>query len=188
MLLDLVTWTAESNMPSWRDKKDWDNERRQDLYEWNRSFGGILARAIAFVPLEMARNTLIKPFLAEDEEALAVLARFADTVVRSHIFDATTIPANAISLLEDCVTRVLGDRTFDPNSYRAGQVSGHSMPELIDALMFVNVKKDCPGSTRFANGDWSPIAIIMPIIDSMVRNIGWASYVMGKFLTLCERA
>jgi len=82
----------------------------------------------------------------------------------------------------------LKDRTFKPNSWRAGQVNGYAMPELIAALLFVNVEKTASGAARYANGDWSQIETIMPIIDRMVRHVGWSSFVMGKFLDLCERA
>jgi hypothetical protein len=186
-LLDLVNWTAESIMPSWQTKKRSD-KKRTDLFEWNRTLGDLLARVVAFVSLEVARSTLIKPFMADDEEALTVLARFADMVVRRHVFDAATIPANAIPLLDDCVSRVLDDRTFKPKSWRSGEVSGYAMPELIAALLFVNAEKIASGAARYANGDWSQIETIMPIIDRMVRNVGWSSFVMGKFLDLCERA
>jgi hypothetical protein len=135
----------------------------------------------------VVRNTLVKPFLADDEEALSVLARFADMAVRRHVFDATTIPPNVIRLLDDCVSRVLQDQTFKPKSWRAGKVHGYAMPELIAALLFVNVE-NAPGAARYVNGDWSQIDTILPIVDRMVRNVGWSSYVMGKFLDLCERA
>jgi hypothetical protein len=187
LLLDLVNWTTESLMPSWQTKKRFDT-KRTDLFEWNRTLGDLLARVVPFVSLDVARNTLIKPFLADDEEALSVLARFADTVVRRHVFDAATIPTNAIPLLDDCVSRVLDDRTFKPKNWRAGQVNGYEMPELIAALLFVNVEKIAPAAARYANGDWSQIETIMPIIDRMVRKVGWSSFVMGKFLDLCERA
>jgi hypothetical protein len=108
-------------------------------------------------------------------------------VVTRYVFDASTIPENAIPLLDDCVTRVINDRTFKANSWRAGEVNGQGMPELVTALLFVNVEKDCPGAARFVYGDWSQIERIMPIIDRMVRNVGWASFVMGKFLDLCQR-
>jgi hypothetical protein len=61
------------------------------------------------------------------------------------------------------------------------------MPELINALLFVNVEKHCPGAARFANGNWSEIATIMPIIDRMVRNIGWSSFAMGRYIELHKR-
>ncbi len=174
-------------MPSWQTDKRSD-KKRTDLFEWNTALGDLLARVVPFVSLDVARNTLIKPFLAEDDEALSVLARFANRLVLRHVCDAPTIPASAIPLLDDCVSRVLDDRTFEPNSWRAGQVHGFAMPELIGALLFVNFDLTAPGAARFANGDWSQIETIMPIIDRMVRHVGWASYVMDKFLDFCERA
>jgi hypothetical protein len=186
LLFDLVKWTSESVMSSWQTQRR-SEEKRTDLFEWNRSLGDLLARVAPFVALDVARNAFIKPFLADDEEALSVLARFADKAVRHHVFDAATIPENIIPLLDDCVSRVLQDRNFKPKSWHAGEVHGHAMPELIAALMFVNVE-NAPAAARYVNGDWSQIDTIMPIVDRMVRNVGWSSYVMGKFLDLCERA
>jgi hypothetical protein len=186
LLLDLAKWTSESNMPSWQTKKR-RADKRTDLFEWNRSLGDLLARVAPFVSLDAARSAFIKPFLADDEEALSVLASFVDSVVRRHIFDAPTIPENAIPLLDDCVSRVLRDGSFRPKSWHAGEVHGYEMPELIAALLFVNVE-NAPGAARYVNGDWSQIDTVLPIIDRMVRNVGWSSYVMGKFLDLSERA
>jgi hypothetical protein len=187
LLFDLVNWTTESLMPSWQTEKHSDRERTH-LFEWNKVLGDLLARVVPFVSLEVARNTLIERFLANDEEALSVLARFADGIVLRHICDAGTIPANAIPLLDDCVSRVLNDRTFEPNNWRAGQVSGYAMPELISALLFVNFERIAPGAARYANGDWSQIETIMPIIDRMVRHVGWSSFVMGKSTFASARA
>ena len=186
LLRELVNWTTESLMPSWQTEKRSD-KKRTDLFEWNRSLGDLLARVVPFVSLDVARTALIKPFLSEDEEALSVLARFADMIVRRQVFDAASISANAIPLLDDCVSRVLRDRAFRPKSWRAGEINGYAMPELIVALLFVNVDK-ASGAARYVNGDWSQIETILPIVDQMVRNVGWSSYVMGKFLDLCERA
>src|SRR5262249_7141561 len=113
--------------------------------------------------------------------------KFADMAVCRHIFDAATIPENVIPLLDDCVSRVLQDRSFKPKNWRAGEVHGHAMPDLIKALLFVKVEK-ATGAARYANGDWSQIDAVLPIVDRVVRNIGWSSYVMGRFLDLCERA
>ncbi len=57
LLVDLVNWTIESLMPSWQGKKHSDR-RRTDLFEWNRTLGDLLARAVPFVSLDFARNTL----------------------------------------------------------------------------------------------------------------------------------
>ena len=62
------------------------------------------------------------------------------------------------------------------------------MPELIKSLLFVNVEENCPGAARFANGNWSEIATIMPIINRVVRSIGWSQFVMGRYIGLHKRA
>jgi hypothetical protein len=53
--------------------------------------------------------------------------------------------------------------------------------------MFVSVEH-AGMAARYANGDWSEISLILPIIDRFIRAGGWAVSVMGPFLTLCERA
>lgn len=188
-LLGLVTWTTESIMPSWQTEDDRRRDnRRTDLLEWNRTLADLMARAVPLVSLEIARDYFLKPFLPDDEDALCVLASFADKLVLRHVCDANSIPTNVIPLLDDCVARVVQDRIFTRKGWRAGQVNGYDMPELIKALLFVNFEMKAPGAARFANGDWSQIDKVMQIIDRMARNIGWAAFVMGRFLDLCERA
>jgi hypothetical protein len=185
----LVRWTAESLMPSWQTEEDRRRDnRRTDLLEWGRTLADLMARAVPYVSLDVARDTFVKPFLPDDEGALCVLANFTDKLILRQVCDAGTIPANAIPLLRDCSSRVVQDRTFAPKGWRAGKVYGYDMPELIKALLLVNFEVSAPGAARFANGDWSQIDRVMPIIDQVVRHIGWSSFVMEKFLDLCQRA
>lgn len=53
--------------------------------------------------------------------------------------------------------------------------------------MFVAVER-ADLASRYANGDWSEVEKILPLIDRFVRASGWAASVMTQFLTLCERA
>ena len=48
--------------------------------------------------------------------------------------------------------------------------------------------ENASGATRFANGDWTDLPRVMPLIDKLVRQAGWAPFVMDTFLTMCERA
>jgi hypothetical protein len=190
ILKELSAWTAERLMPSWLKGK---RNSRSDtvsssLIEWNLVLGDLIARAAPFFETEFVRKELLAPFLREDEEGLAVLAGFADMTVTRQILDAPTVPANAFDLLNDCVERVIRDRVFDPNSYRAGQVHGYDLPKLIQALLFVSVEQEAPGAARFANGDWSQISMVTPIVTRLVTATGWSTYVMQNYLTLCERA
>ncbi len=190
LLFELTDWTKESLLPSWRDekKRKTSDDRRSDLHEWTAAFGDILARCVPHVTLDVARKRLIAPLLAENEEALSVLASFADRLVCRHVFDAAIIPANAIPLLDDCATRLINDSMFKPDGWRPGHVHGFPMPELIKALLFVAPDQNCPGSARFANGDWAEIETIMPIIDRVARNIGWSQFVMDRYIVLHKRA
>jgi hypothetical protein len=185
-ILQLVTWTAERLMPSWRARKT-QRDQQTNLYKWNAALGDLLARAAPFFETEWVRQQLLAPFMADDEEALRVLAEFADRTVTRHVLYAPYVPANTLTLLGDCVERVVKDAISDPDNYRSGEVHGYGMPKLITALLFAAVER-APGAARFANGDWSQINLIMPIVTRIVSTIGWSSFVMRQFLTLCERA
>ena len=188
-LKQLVSWTAERLMPSWRKGGQRASDRSStELIEWNSVLGDLLARAAPFFETELVRKEFLAPFLTDDELGLTVLAAFADMTIMRQVFDAPTIPANTFDLLNECVERVVRDRVFDPNGYRAGEVHGYDMPRLIKALLFVAVENEAPGAARFANGEWSQIGIIMPIVTRLITGTGWSSYVMQEFLTLCERA
>lgn len=174
-------------MPAWDDKK---TQRGKDtsLVEWSRTLGQMFARALPFFELQWVRSNFVKPFSSDNEMALSVLAKFAESVVTLHIFYADNIPHNVLPILDDFVQRVIDDRAFIPHSYRAGEVNGYDMPDLIKALLFVNIDAKYPSAARFINGDWSEIAIIMPLITKLVNATGWSRYVMQNFLTLCERS
>lgn len=182
-------WTAERLMPSWSDEESRHSRehRTTDLFEWNRVLGNLIARAAPFFDIETVRKEFLAPFLTEDEKGLMVLAEFAEATVTRHVFDAPTVPANTFALLSDCAERTMRDRVFNPSGYRAGQLHGYDLPKLIEALLFVNADK-APGAARFANGDWSQTAMIIPLVTQLVTKIGWSVFVMQKFMTLCERA
>ncbi len=186
----LVAWTAERLMPSWREERSRDRREHSatHLIEWNHVLGDLLARAAPFFDTELVRKEFLAPFLTDDEEGLAVLAAFADMTVTRHVFDAPTVPTNTLAVLSDCVERAVRDPVFNPNRYRAGQLHGFDLPKLIEALLFVKFDQEAPGAARFANGDWSQIAMIIPLVTRLVTTTGWSAFVMQKFIGLCERA
>lgn len=186
-LRQLVAWTSERLMPSWQEAGQ-RLDREADLYEWNSVLGHLLARALPHLEESWFRNNLLQPFLADRDEALSVLSSLVDGVVTRHVMDPAEIHSGAVEVLASCVDRIIRDRQFASGSYRGGDVSGHDLPTLIRALLFVSVDENCPGSARFANGDWSELDKVMPHVTRLISAVGWSSYVMGNFLTLCERA
>jgi hypothetical protein len=178
-LSSLVTWTAERLMPTWHGRTT-RRDRPTDLFEWDATFGDLLARSASFFETPWVRQHFLAPFVVNDEAALQVLAEFADKTVTRHVLDAVQVPANTLDLLNDCAERVIRDRMFDPKSSRAGEVHGNDMPELIRALLLVAIER-APGASRFVNGDWSQIGLVMPIVTRLVSAVGWSSFVIRTF-------
>ena len=54
--------------------------------------------------------------------------------------------------------------------------------------MFVSLDQEAPLASRFVNGDWAEIVIILPLVDKYIRAVGWTEYVIHLFLKLCERS
>ncbi|MFC4419686.1 AAA family ATPase [Cupriavidus pampae] len=181
----LVEWTAFRMNPSG------DVERRRarttGLIGWNDALGDLLARAAPFYDLDVVKAEFLAPFLKkQDDDGLDVLAAFTSSVVTRHVLDALVIPAGTLELLELCVDYVIADNTFAPGGYRVGEVLGQDMPKLIEALLMVNIEK-AGGAARFVNGDWSEIGLVMPMITRLVSATGWSTFVMSRFLLLCQR-
>lgn len=120
-----------------------------------------------------------------ERNALQMLSRIAQSLTIRHIVGAPVIPSSTLPLLGMCTERLISDRAFSKRN--DGSVHDNALSRLIDALLFV-ATEDKPGANRFANGNWSEIEAVMPLITKIMSSIGWSSYVMGKFLCLCERA
>lgn len=58
---------------------------------------------------------------------------------------------------------------------------------MVRVLFFVDVEK-AMGAARFANGDWTDVASIHPIIDPILAAYGQYPSVTSAYLTMCERA
>jgi hypothetical protein len=186
LIRSLVNWTGQRIRPPGGTKRR--RDRSTDLIGWNDALGDALARASPFFDVALIEAEFLAPFLQNhDDDELDVVAAFSDGLVKRHVLDAATIPAGTLDLLGLCVDYAIADSTFRLGGYRAGEVSGQDMPKLIEALLMVNVER-APGAARFVNGDWSEIGLVMPTITHLVTATGWSSFVMSKFLLLCERA
>lgn len=186
LIRSLVNWTVlRMNPPGDTGRR---RDRTTDLIGWNDALGDVLARAAPFCDLVFFKTEFLAPFLQNhNDDELDVIATFTDRLVTRHVLDTAAIPAGTFELLELCVDRVIADSTFRPGGHRAGEVSGHDMPKLIKALLMVSVER-ATGAARFVNGDWSEIGLVMPTVTRLVTATGWSTFIMSKFLLLCQRA
>ena len=183
----LVAWSKERLFPSWVD----DDQRRQrstELLEWLDALSDLVARSSAFLPADETISRFVKPIGDHDhEDALNFVADLTRNIVWRHVYDAPAVTDDAITVLRYCLERMLRDKVFDKDSYRAGQVHGFDLPAMIRNLLFVSVT-DIPGAARFANGNWSDLRRVLPLVDAMMKHAGWSPFVMDTYLKLCERA
>lgn len=187
LLAGVLEWTNQKNAPTWIKAGRRDRPETKIL-EWTYALGSTLGRVAGLLPLSDFQSRFLEPILGlEGDNCWALLSPFASGYVCAYIFDASVVPAEAVTTLDLCLGRLLQDSTFERNAYRSGEFSGFGRHELVRTLMFVEVER-ADLAARFVNGDWSEIDLILPLINRFVCAGGWATLVMDYFLTLCERA
>jgi hypothetical protein len=187
---DLLAWTIERLAPSWEEEDD-DRHRRErrsaDVLEWRTALFRVFGRIASNIDGEESGREFIDPVLSlEDELCASLLEPFIDIYICSAVFDSREIPQGASVLLSACVERILRDRGLRNAADWDGYIHGHYLPGMIRSLFFVRYQAD--GAVRFANGDWTEVAFVLPIIDPILVAVGVVADVMASFLTLCERA
>lgn len=184
-----VAWTLGVLNPDWRTQRRRGREREgTDLFEWQHELGNILATVAGHLPAAEMQAKLLDLIIDQpDDICMSMLAPFTDTLICISILDAPQIEECSLVLLDVCLERTLQHEDFRRTGYRDGQISGFDLPVLIKALLFVAVER-ADGAARFANGRWDDLPRVLPLIDKMVRRIGWVPFVARHFVTLCERA
>ena len=186
-LAEVLDWTIQKNAPHWV-KAGRRNKSDSNLFEWNHSLGAILGQVAGLVPLSDFQPRFLDQILQlEGENCWMFLRPFASAYICAYVYDSEFIPPDAVRIVELCLDRFLKASEFDRESYRSGKFTGFDQPELIRILMFISIEW-AGGAVRYANGEWSEIGLILPVIDRFISAGGWAAPVMDSYLTLCERA
>lgn len=182
----LMSWTQERLYPAWRKEE---RERREtDLFEWLHAFGNFVTRLLPAMTAGDFLEELVRPIAQHrDEDGLRYASAVTTALVCRAVYDAKTVSDDAMKVLDDCLSRMLAERAFVRDSYRAGEIRGWDLAPMIRALMFVSVK-DAMGAARFANNEWQDLPGVLTLIDRLMAEAGWATFVVDCYLTLCERA
>jgi len=72
------------------------------------------------------------------------------------------------------------------SSDREGRLYGFHLPYIIETVFFV--RHEAGGAARFANGNWTDVCTIIPVVERLMADAGLIPKVMLHFLTLCEKA
>ena len=184
-----VYWTLDTQNPTWRAERRRGLERDGvDQLQWQRQLGRLLAGVAVQLPEAEFRDRLLAAILDQpDEIAMRMLAPFTGALAASGILDAPQMDPCVLGLLAAALDRILEHRDFRRSRYNDGRLSGFDLPELIKTLLFVAVE-GANGAIRFANGRWSDLPQVLPLVDKLVRQGGWIPYVADQFVKLCEQA
>ena len=184
-LLQLVEWTKERAFPDWQADS---NRSNIELYDWFGALAHICVQPTSSLSGTEAIEQLLSPIMKRpNKDALHFASNVASAAACQLVMNAPHVDDNAIDVLSACLDRLLQEDCFRRESHRAGDVHDFDMMKIIQNLLFVSVQ-DAEASKRFANGDWTELASVMPIIDRLMDKAGWAAFVMETYLTLCERA
>jgi hypothetical protein len=184
-----VDWSLDTLNPAWRSERRRGRERDgADQLQWQRQLGRVLAGVAEQLPQAEFRDRLLAGILDQpDEIAMRMLAPFTGALAASGVLDAPQMDPRVLGLLDTVVDRVLEHRDFRRSRHNDGRISGFDLPELIKTLLFVAVE-GANGAIRFANGRWSDLPQVLPLVDKLVRQGAWIPYVADQFVKLCERA
>ena len=186
----LLGWTIERLAPSWEKEVD-DRSRRErrstDILEWRTALFRFFGRVSSEIDGREARERFVDPIIGLDDEICAsLLDPFIDMYICAAVLDRVEISPGASELLSACVQRMLQDRGLRNAAAWDGAVHGWHVPAMIRSLFFARYQAS--GAVRYANGDWSDVAFILPVINPILVAVGTVPDVVGSFLTLSERA
>jgi len=184
-----VEWTMESLNPTWRTDQRRGREREGvDLLEWQGQLGQILAFISDYLPAEEMQTKLLNHIFEQpDDICMSTLSSFVRMLVACSVVDAPQVDERVLTLLDVSLDRMLQHGDLHRTGYRAGEIYGFDLPDMIKAFLFVLID-GAGGAARFANGEWGDLPKVMPIVEKMVRNAGWVPFVAQQFVTLCERS
>jgi hypothetical protein len=182
---ELVRWTSDRLFPSWEEAREREHHGTQ-LYEWLSALATFIARVAILVPDGYAR--FVEPITKHKERAaLTFVSDVTEAATTRFVYDAAIISDEALALLGACMDRMLAEHTFNPNSYRAGDVNTNDLYPMVRSFLLISVK-NAPGAARFANGEWADLPQLLPLIGKLMMAAGWSAGVMDAYLLLCERA
>ena len=185
-----LEWTNERLSPSWREDGAERRERRStDLLEWRRQLLWFPAQVALQIEPDEADRRLLQPILAhsDDEIADSLIHPFADGLVAAGAMDAAQIDPSALRYIEACCDWLLRDHAWERARWDNGDIYGFDLPYIVRILFLISVAR-APAAAGFANGDWSEVGRMLPVIHPLSRTIGDIPVVMESFLTLCERS
>lgn len=185
----MTEWTVERISPTWDTQGQGRRDRDTNIFEWKVDLSRFLGQVATHLEPEQVKNVFLDVVAPlDDDEFISLLMPFLD-MLSCGIMDEAILPENGIRLMQECLPRILSNDDWAMLRRRSSRHLDDDLSRIVSALFFVQVNEGkAPNSARFANGNWSDVGKILPIVDSIVMAVGDNPRVASLFLTLCERA
>jgi hypothetical protein len=185
----LVEWTVQRLCPSWSRKPGQEPHEveRTELYEWRRELYRFLARLSLHLEPEESARRFVEPAAATDDETFGSLVESYVSLLTCNVMDEPVLPSVPLALLQLVVPRLLSHGQWERSKWNDGALYDAELSQIVQAMFFVQVDKAL-GAARFANGNWSDVSCVLPLIEPILEAQGQNPTVTRAFLTLCERA
>ena len=109
------------------------------------------------------------------------------TLLTCNIMDEASFPEPSMSLLQSMVPRLLSHKSWKQAEWNRGSLHDSDLVYIVRAVFFVKVGS-ATGAARFANGNWSEVERVLPLIERFLTANGQNPTVTDAFVTLCERS
>lgn len=189
MLERLTGWTVGSMQPfeGQRSQRQSDDRRISELMTWGHHLYAALARAALVMPVSETRRRFLDRTLAlPDDACLMLLKGFISQLSARGVMDPLEASPAALALLRACAERVSLVEELSKQDY-GDTLWSHYLGPILKDLLFVSID-DANRATRFANGNYVDLAMILPIVDAMATAATRSSLGLSAYLTLCERS
>ena len=183
----LLAWTISAHPPE-RNERGLRGPRSTPPYEWSHLFMTWLAYLCSVLPSDLALARYVNVILAidDDESCFELLDSFVDHLICRQVHDAEKLSAGTLVMVKAIADRVAAaDWRWD-----ASRVNGNLTRQkhtILKALLLVNVAQ-ADGARRFANGNWSEIAAVIPSLEKLFQSIASVTGGLLYFLNLAERS
>jgi hypothetical protein len=185
----LVGWTIEWLCPTWSrpSSKEPVEVASTELYAWRRELYRFLAQVSLYLAPEEGARRFISAAAETDDDTFGSLAEYFMSFLACNIMDEPALPQVPLALLGSMIPRLLSHRGWRQATWNDGALHDAELSRIVRIVFFVEIEKALC-SARFANGDWSDVPHIFPIIEPILAAQGQNPTVTSAFLTLCERA
>lgn len=181
----LVAWTIDRFAPTWAAARD--RDRIDGPYEWGSAFlnwlGGFAAR---LTPADVDQR-YVTPLLArQGRRRERLIDAFTTHYICAALVDTEVVDPGVIPLMIRIIDGIAEDGDWDYARHRPSGGLPHELSSIVRIMLMTAWEQPASGAKRFANRDWSEVAMLMPVADTMIRHLGDVPAVLAEWLSLVE--